>query len=485
MKKEDFKEISRITATLFIGYLILALIGFASHSYNSVSGFATSSQTITEQDASLALGKSRDAVADMEKLGFNTIRVKDLLEDARREMSLKNYERVVAISDEISNLKQKASEIQDKIRNLSLRINNIKKYSLNTTGAEVLYNLSIIEFALENYESSEELIQKSVDELNAFTEQELEIVIDDLSNLKKFSLENGMNITRIENTINDAQNNLKSPEFKKINSLKQEFANLNKSVKALIDANNEIKVMAEAGLGTSRTNNILDEAKFALELGYYDKIGDILIGIKTLKSKAFELNSSIKKTKDKIEEVKSYGLDANESESLFNAAENELKLENYEDTEKLLKQSLEKSEKILSDYLLFGAISKKDLLKNTINFLKKFWLVVLITVITGSIFSRIMFQKTSIALLENSLKNIEKEKSALINLIKKTQTEYFKDKTLDKSTYNLRIDKYQDRMMQIKEKMPIISAKLAQKKEIKWRFSKLKNKFFQKTRSQK
>lgn len=470
MKKEKLKTIGVFLLALLIGYTVLALVTLSVNKDISITGFVISNQTIvTEQHASIALGRARDIIEDMSKSGFSVVRVNDLLEEARRERVLGNYERVVIISDEIADLQQKAIDVKDQIKSVTLSIEEAKKSDLNAAEAKVLLNLSIVEFTLGNYWGAEELLLDSIEKLDINIEEEIKILIENFNILKNDSLKNNLNITRLENTISNIQN-LETPDVKNINTLKQEFFNLNSSINILIEAKNDVTAMAEAGLGTTRVTDILNEVEFALELGYYKEIEGISENIRNLKLKAFEIEADIKKTKTKVEEARSYGLDVNELESLFNSSVNEFNLENYEDAEELLKQSFEKAEKIVSDSLLFGTVSKSQLKFNIINFLKRFWWAVLITVIITSFFSIVTFQRVSIMMLENRLKSLEREKVAIVSLTKKAQTAYFKEKSMGKSTYNLRIDGYQDRTIQIREKIPVVKANLTRKKEKAWKF---------------
>lgn len=470
----QFKENQKtgfILFALLAGYAILSLMGILSQNA-SITGLAISNQS-TQQDASLALAKTKEIIDSVEKSGLNAIRLKDLLQEARYDMGLGDYGRVIEISNEVADLRQKAFEVQDKIKNTTTRISNVKKSGLDTGEAQALLNLSIAEFGLENYESAEELIQRSSDKLDIFVKEELNMVIEVLNGLKNISLQNNLNISRLQNTINEAQDASKSPELRRISIFKREFAHLNNSIYDLIDANNEIKAMAESGFGVARVNNVLNEAKFALELGYYDKIEGVTNNIKELRSKAFAVSDNIKKTRTKIDEAKSYGLNTNESESLFNLGENEFKLENYEEADKLLKQSFEDADRLLADYLLFG-VPKKEFLQSINDFLKKFWWMVLIILATVILLLVIAFRKLSLMLLEISLKNLGREKEAIVSLIKKAQTAYFKDRSMDKSTYDLTIEKYQDRIIQLKEKIPVINEKIARKREKALKLSKLK-----------
>lgn len=465
MGKKHFRDARLILFALIICFGLIAIVTIFDGASNSPTGHAINNQTVTEQDASLSLGVAKQTIDDMEKSGFNVVRLKDLLEEARREMTSKNYGRVFAISNEIISLKQKAFEVQDKIKSARLKIDETKKYGFNITDAEQLLNFSIVEFTLENYEGSESYLNNSIDKLSFIAGAELEIIVENLNKLRNYSLEKSINITRLENTIRDGKNALPS-DAKKINVLKAEFIDLNKSIYILIGANSDIKDMAEAGFGAKRVNDILNEAKFALELGYYGKIEDISKSIKNLRLKAFEIQESFKITKAKIEEAKSYGLDLNEPETLLNQSIKEFYLENYEDSEKILKKSFEETEKLIADSLLFGTISKSELRFNALNFLKIYWWAVLIGIAVISILAIVSFQKASILVLESRLKSLEKEKDAIVDLIKNAQNAYFKERSMDKATYDVTINRHQNRIIQIREQMPLVKAKLARQREM-------------------
>lgn len=468
--KNEYSNLFQIPLAVLSGYAIIFLVAFLFHTdFNvtepSITGFAIANRTVTEQDASLALGKANQILAEMSSQGFGVARVKDLIEEARREMVMKNYEKVILLTDEISDLKQKAADVQAQIKNAKSIISDAKKNMIDATEPEALLNLSIVEFALENYEGSQNLIESSIGKLKINTEEEIKIILGNLYILKNNSLNNGFNSTRLRDTISNAENALKTAEQRKIRELKPEFLNLNSSINLLIVAKKDIDEMAEAGLGISRISASFNEAKLALELGFYDRIEPISKNIRELELRAFDIDLNIKKAEAKIDEARRYGVEINEAYLLLNSSKNEFELENYEEAEKLLKQSFETAEKIVSESLLFGTISKSELRISAINFLKKFWWLILIIATIFYVLGFIVFQRVSIAMLEHILKRLQSEQEGLIELIRKVQTSYFKDKTIDKSTYELTINKYQDRIIQIKEKMPLLKEKLARKRD--------------------
>jgi len=59
------------------------------------------------------------------------------------------------------------------------------------------------------------------------------------------------------------------------------------------------------------------------------------------------------------------------------------------------------------------------------------------------------------------------EEQVLTNLMKKAQTERFKENKISEFVYNIRMKKYQERLQEIKEELPVLEERLRKFKEKK------------------
>ena len=58
--------------------------------------------------------------------------------------------------------------------------------------------------------------------------------------------------------------------------------------------------------------------------------------------------------------------------------------------------------------------------------------------------------------LENKIRKMKAEGQALNNLMKKAQTERFKENKISASVYKITMEKYQKRMQEIEEELPVL-----------------------------
>ena len=113
---------------------------------------------------------------------------------------------------------------------------------------------------------------------------------------------------------------------------------------------------------------------------------------------------------------------------------------------------------------------------------KKDWDVPLSKILILIIFGGISYTVLYIKLLNHRISNLRKEEATIIGLINKYQEDYFKLKKISREAYNAAVDKHQERILKIKETMPILESKLKTKGK-KRRFSFLRN--FNKLKSNK
>lgn len=58
------------------------------------------------------------------------------------------------------------------------------------------------------------------------------------------------------------------------------------------------------------------------------------------------------------------------------------------------------------------------------------------------------------------IRKMNTEEKVLNNLMKKTQTEIFKDNKISGLVYNIRMKKYEERLQEIKEELPVLEERL-------------------------
>ncbi len=98
--------------------------------------------------------------------------------------------------------------------------------------------------------------------------------------------------------------------------------------------------------------------------------------------------------------------------------------------------------------------------KNAKNMFQRYWFFIIASLIIVGLAGFFSQKQVKKKLLKNKLTRMKTEQDVLIDLIKKTQTDRFKHNKISGLVYNIRIKKYQEKLDQIKENLPVIESKL-------------------------
>jgi len=211
------------------------------------------------------------------------------------------------------------------------------------------------------------------------------------------------------------------------------------------------------------------EARKALKLIDWEDLTykDVLIytdEIKERREKAFLLIDEISVEESKIsEEGELY------TKGLFSPDE-----EVSEDTKQILEQAktafyedrYEDSENLLEEFRAAFEQEKAELStlsgvkKGAKNFFQRYWIHIIILLIIISIIGYFVYKKLEKKLLKNKIKKMKAEKEVLMNLMKKAQLERFKQNKISGLVYNIRMKKYQEKLQEIKQDLPVLEERL-------------------------
>jgi hypothetical protein len=196
------------------------------------------------------------------------------------------------------------------------------------------------------------------------------------------------------------------------------------------------------------------EARMALSIINWKNIyySDVLFyteDIQNRRETAFLISDRIS-----IEQIKLV-LVSNETKSIFNQARVAFYDERYNDSMRLLEDF-----KLAVEQEKVNASTLSAIKDGFANFFQKYWIHILIFLVlmavVGYFFTRRMRKKE----LENKIKNMKAEKNAVVDLMKKTQVERFNENTISGLVYSIRMKKFEERMQEIKEELPVLENKL-------------------------
>jgi hypothetical protein len=211
------------------------------------------------------------------------------------------------------------------------------------------------------------------------------------------------------------------------------------------------------------TGSLAEEARKSLEgLNYVAfNYTDVLIYTKQIKEKrdtAFELYDHLSALEIKKNEYLSLNVDITLAEELLIQANEEFILERYQQTSELIEQIDNELELRRAEQTTLRVIVSSGK-----NFFIKYWWEILIVLLILGIIIGFSWRKFIIKRLRSRIHHLKTEKESLKELIKKTQFQRFKEGSIPGMVYNVRIEKYSERLDEINHTLPVKKAELQRK----------------------
>jgi hypothetical protein len=202
------------------------------------------------------------------------------------------------------------------------------------------------------------------------------------------------------------------------------------------------------------------KARAALSLIDWRSIdySDVLIytdKIKARKTQAFTIYDSMNALNESIIKYKQEGIEVNDSEQLLKNLNTAFYEDRYNDCESLLielRNLIEDKKTQISIFTELGRGGK--------TFFQKNWLYLLVSITALSLGGFFSYKKISRKILREKIRKLKSQERVLSDLMIKCQTDRFKENKISGVIYNAKMKKYQEKLNEIKEKLPVLESKL-------------------------
>jgi hypothetical protein len=145
---------------------------------------------------------------------------------------------------------------------------------------------------------------------------------------------------------------------------------------------------------------------------------------------------------------------SNATQAIFSQAKIAFSEERYDDTENLLTELNIAIEKEKANASILSGIKN-----GTKNFFQRYWVYIIILLILFGIGVFLLYRIFEKRLLKNKIKKMRIEKKVLNDLMKELQIKRFKENSISGLVYNIRMNKYKERLQEIQEKLPVLEEK--------------------------
>lgn len=177
--------------------------------------------------------------------------------------------------------------------------------------------------------------------------------------------------------------------------------------------------------------------------------------IKKYRVDSYYLFDSIKALNKKIETYSGKGANVSASEKLLGLTNSSFYNGQITESMAYLEQA-----KLQAETDMESLSSLNVLARNAKNFFLRYIYWIIFTIVLLAIFGYFLTKYIQLRLLKKQISKLESEEKVLDGLMRKTQTERYKENKISGLIYNIRMKKYQERLSEIKQDLPVLKKHL-------------------------
>ncbi|MBI4167435.1 MAG: hypothetical protein HY515_00615 [Candidatus Aenigmarchaeota archaeon] len=233
----------------------------------------------------------------------------------------------------------------------------------------------------------------------------------------------------------------------------------NKTDYMLSQAEKDISEMSDSGFGVVFVTDALLDARKAFNATLYSIVAEKTSLISERKIQAYNISDSLSALNFGIQELEGYGLNTSEIKEFLNRGKIAFQQERYEEAEGLIKQGYTKLTDTRAEATLIQ-VRIKAVRENMVSLLKDNQTNITVGSVVAAVVAYVTLSRIVVTRTKNRIKDLKAEKSVLKNLMKKAQYEHFQKGILTKESYEIKMNKYKERVREIKELMPVLKYRI-------------------------
>tara|TARA_Y100000310_G_scaffold203351_1_gene203579 strand:- start:9340 stop:10380 length:1041 start_codon:yes stop_codon:yes gene_type:complete len=186
----------------------------------------------------------------------------------------------------------------------------------------------------------------------------------------------------------------------------------------------------------------------------YKKVLEITKTISERKQRTYEISDLIRASEIRILEFKEQNVDTFEAEEMLSTAINEFENERFESIEEILNNVDAKLIDLSAETTIVRTIYRAGK-ENIVDFVKEHLMALLLLLGSLLVIAILLYNRIRIAILRRNIKDMKVEKDILDELMKKAQSDYFTKGDITKQTFEIKMSKFKERLVEIKQKLPV------------------------------
>ena len=186
----------------------------------------------------------------------------------------------------------------------------------------------------------------------------------------------------------------------------------------------------------------------------YKKVLEITKTISERKQRTYEISDLIRASEIRILEFKEQNVDTFEAEEMLSTAINEFENERFESIEEILNNVDAKLIDLSAETTIVRTIYRAGK-ENIVDFVKEHLMALLSLLGSLLVIAILLYNRIRIAILRRNIKDMKVEKDILDELMKKAQSDDFTKGDITKQTFEIKMSKFKERLVEIKQKLPV------------------------------
>ncbi len=231
------------------------------------------------------------------------------------------------------------------------------------------------------------------------------------------------------------------------------------ALEAIDQAETVMNELSANNLNVIYFNDTIILMRSSLEQGNYDNVIRKLNELTQRREQAYQIFDSLRSLELRIEDLENMSLNMTEANELFNESLVHFENERYNDALKTIDKTNEKIAEIESNAATIGALIKAESRILSV-YVREHIIEISTLAIIIALILFFSYRRIALKINKDELEDMKIELSVIRRLMKNAQKERYVEGSASKDDYDIRMDKYKDRMLELKRQMPVTRSRI-------------------------
>lgn len=437
--------------------MVLVLFSSFSSQVYSLDNSSAIEGTLGSQ-ASLMITRFERDISDLDEQGFSTVRLDDTLADMKFSFAEDDFDRVAYLYAQGKSFASKIVSLSKRLEDISVLSSVAAELELDDVDALVLFNAAKMSLDNNDFDACESKADESYALFISLLQPRYDEIL--VSFDRMFDGFSGYSFSSpaqdyVDSVLDQVDAARAKDDFVSVLMLSSEIYHLNVSLYSIASLDDAVITLESEGYPVVRFRDALSEMEVLLSEGEHAALMErfnssmkLLLKIKPVESIIDEVNLS-------LHGPEFDGIDVSEASSLLGLSIEEFTLENYEKSEEYAFLARDAVQELRSEYLLQSILNRANAKFDFLGFLRSNWLALIIWLFFIGFFVWVIMFMLRTIFLNKRLEKLSSEETALVDMVKQLQLDYYRDHIVDKDSFVRNSKEFEKRQEELSEEISL------------------------------